>query len=154
MTMSELDAAFRAAAYRVDLDGTQCVLRIGAPPPCALADWIARRTGATPAWLITACNPRGQRVSDAANRGRSLVLTQLIARSGLHNLAAVNRDPAGAWPDEPGWLIAGLEEGRARDLARRFDQAALVAVTPANCTLVWITGPGSDTVCRSAQRSE
>lgn len=136
---SRLGAAFRSADYCVEHDGETRILNIGLPAPPALAAWIERHNGRRPAWLITAYNPGGEPRDDAANRAHAWVLTETLERCAIRRLSATNRDPAGNWPDEPGWLVAGLEEGRARHLARRFGQAAIVAVRATQVDLLWCT---------------
>lgn len=140
---AELTPAFETTDYCVEHSGKTNRLKLYQAPPAALADWIAGRNAATPAWLITACNPGGQAISEALNRARADRLAALLDRQGLRRLPAINRDTAGSWPDEPGWLVTGLEEGIARSLAQRFSQAAIVAVSRELIDLVWIDQTGA-----------
>lgn len=135
----ELTAAFEATDYCVDYQKQIFILHPGCPPLDAISSWVAAHNGAAPAWLITACNPGGEAISEIKNRALVETLDAQLNRAGLHCLTAVNRDPTGNWPDEPSRLIAGLEEGMARTLARRFGQAAIVAVRHNSVELAWET---------------
>lgn len=137
-SQSELNSAFHETDYCVEYDEQTITLNLGQPTPDKLAEWVRRHSGDTPAWLITAYNPGGEAAADTDNHAREHVLAQLLDRDELRCLRAVNRDTGGDWPNEPGWLVAGMEEGMARGLGRRFGQAALVSVAPAGLGLVWI----------------
>lgn len=148
--MLGLEDAFYATHYQIALEARRLTLRIGAPCPRALEPWLARHGGRTPAWLITACNPGAQALSAAENTSRSIALRAWATAHAAALLETVNRDPTGNWPDEPGLLIAGLEEGLARSAALRFRQLAMVAVRAgAPVELLWL----SPAQPPSAQRS-
>lgn len=134
---SDLNDVFASTDYCVEYHGQTITLNLYQPTPTALAEWVSARNGAAPAWLITAYNPGGEAASEADNRARQYVLDTLLDRHGVDRLAAVNRDTAGDWPNEPGWLVAGLEEGMARNMAQRFGQVAIVAVDRKRVDLVW-----------------
>lgn len=76
--------------------------------------------------IVTPCNPHSTKVSNAENRHRLKRLRERLNIAGLRWIEAVNRDPGGHWPDEPGFLVgdAGLEAARA--LAAGSDQLAFV----------------------------
>lgn len=135
---SDLNNVFANTDYCVEHPDETVTLHLNQPTPKVLAEWIAAHNGPAPAWLITAYNPGGEAAPGADNRARHARLDTLLARHGLRRLAAVNRDRSGDWPDEPGWLVAGLEEGMARSLAQRFGQAAIVAVDRHRVGLLWI----------------
>ncbi|GAB3683544.1 DUF3293 domain-containing protein [Salinisphaera aquimarina] len=135
----DIQTLFASACYRVTLPSGFADLRIDAPCPDTLACWLARHAGSTPAWLITAHNPRAQLLDASVNRARATVLEHYATTRHLVALECVNQDPADAWPDEPGLLIAGLEEGMARALGRRFAQLAIVEVRIAQSVrLLWL----------------
>ncbi|KEZ77009.1 DUF3293 domain-containing protein [Salinisphaera hydrothermalis] len=134
---TELSDAFESTDYCAEYQNETVTLNLYHPTPAGLAAWIEGHNGPTPAWLITAYNPGGEAASDRDNRARESLLDNLLDRAGLACLPAVNRDTAGSWPNEPGWLVAGLEEGMARQLGRRFGQAALVAVDRERVDLIW-----------------
>ncbi|MES1930329.1 hypothetical protein SADO_13778 [Salinisphaera dokdonensis CL-ES53] len=134
----DLNAAFEATRYRVFIDDNSHVLTIGAPCPEPLAVWVQRHAPGGCAWLITAFNPNAEQIDAERNRGRDALLHAWVARRASAWLETVNEDPADDWPDEPGVFVIGIEEGEVRAQARRFAQAAIVAV-PADgpVTLVW-----------------
>lgn len=133
-----LDALFRHAIYRVYRDDVRHDLRIDTDTPAVLADWCRRYAPGGTAWIITACNPAAAQVSTEENAARQRVLADLLDRPGWHRLVSCNCDPDQRWPSEPGWLVAGPEESAMRALGRRCGQAAIVAVSPADVSLVWL----------------
>ncbi len=121
ITSQTLYQAFAAAEYRVHVDGRWLLIRIGCRHPqldqaLDLADWA----------IVTAWNPGGQRCSDAANRRAEQALRQAVTTHGWTNFEALNRDPNGAWPDEPGRLIVAAPQNKIKALAQHFGQAAIV----------------------------
>lgn len=135
----DLRDAFEATHYRVFLDDTSHVLHIGSPCPAAVAAWISRHVGTRCGWLISACNPGAQRIDDARNRVRDQLLREWAFAHGSTWLEAVNEDPAHRWPVEASVLVAGIEEGQVRSMARRLGQLAIVTVSANRPpTLVWV----------------
>lgn len=124
--VSDLAAAFANAEYVVDIGPATVVVRIG-----ELAPALERATGERPWAIVTAHNPGG--VRQPADRNAS---AHRRLRRHLRELApglllpACNRDPAGRWPDEPGWLFTPESIDQADRLARRFGQCAIVAGRP------------------------
>ncbi|MES1933742.1 hypothetical protein T35B1_14110 [Salinisphaera shabanensis T35B1] len=136
---TDLNAAFEATRYRVFLAGESHVLHIGAPCPEPLNDWLSDRAFASCGWLITAFNPNAEQIDAERNAARDALLRDWAARRASAWLATVNEDPHGDWPDEPGVLVAGIEEGEVRAMARRLAQAAIVCVAARSAaSLVWI----------------
>ncbi|MES1942329.1 hypothetical protein T5B8_18913 [Salinisphaera sp. T5B8] len=134
----DLRAAFEATDYRVFLDGDSHVLRIGAPCPEPIARWLTHRAFTDCAWLVTAYNPDAEQIDEASNRARDALLRDWADRRASAWLETVNQDPSGEWPDEPGVLVAGIEEGEVQSLARRLDQAAIVLICDRkSARLVW-----------------
>ncbi|MFN2334951.1 MAG: DUF3293 domain-containing protein [Wenzhouxiangellaceae bacterium] len=114
-------AAYRAAEYRVE-DGF--VLMVD-QPSSALAAWQAAKKVSCSA-LITACNPVGQQVERARNQEATADLRAWLEKQNFSSTPAAGQDPQARWPEEPGFLIAGLALVPARELGRRFDQNAIV----------------------------
>jgi len=140
---SDTEQAFRHTLYCVNAHESMHTLHIGRPCPPALVDWIARY--ARTAWLITADNPRAEPLDEAINQTRRQLLETWTRTRALACLACVNQDPLGGWPDEHGLLIAGIQEGSARALGRRFGQLAIVAVSGNRpVELVWLNSSGSN----------
>lgn len=135
----DLGAAFETARYRVFIGDGSHVLAIGAPCPQPIATWISRHASGHCAWLVTAHNPNAEQIDAERNRARHTLLRAWATRRAGGWLETVNEDPDNHWPDEPGVLAIGIDEGEVRAQARRFGQAAIVAV-PAEgpVTLVWL----------------
>ncbi|ERJ19959.1 hypothetical protein SSPSH_001134 [Salinisphaera shabanensis E1L3A] len=135
----DLRGAFEATDYRVFLDNESHVLHIGAPCPEPLSDWLAHRAFTQCGWLITAYNPKAEQIDAACNQARDALLRAWAQRRAAAWLETVNEAPNGGWPDEPGVLVAGIEEGEIRAMGRRLDQAALVQIAAADSIeLVWL----------------
>ena len=140
--MSAMDAQLLAAYENTDyclwLGGGELKLRIGQPLP-ALIQRIVAGSPNTEACIITPCNPHSRRLTDADNRARLGEFRDQLDADGIRWLPAVNRDPDGEWPEEPGALLLNATPEYAFALARRFNQNALVALAPsATPRLVWI----------------
>lgn len=126
----DLAAAYRAALYEVDAGaGAAIAFQVGRPCPALGA--VLRAHGVGCAALLTACNPRSRRHTDAENARTTRALVAAVAAVGKAWLPGRGRDPRGAWPEEPGLFVLGLGEDAARALARRFDQFAFVFVDAA-----------------------
>jgi putative PIN family toxin of toxin-antitoxin system len=81
---------------------------------------------AASAAFLTAANPRSERRGDEENRRLTAALGQVLDRAGYRHLEGEGRDPQGAWPPEPSFLVLGIGRGEALALARRFEQNAFV----------------------------
>lgn len=138
MPDTHLEAVFNAADYRVQLGNRTLSLAIGTRCPVALADWLAQR-GQRAGWFMTAYNPGARLEPLAQNRRRHAALARIADRHGFESLAARGVDPNGGWPDEPGLLLAGPSRVQASILAKRFGQAAILAIDSTRPTrLVWL----------------
>lgn len=122
----KLLAAFEAAEYRVETPSGTRSVRTG-----AYDETLDRLLGRRPWAIVTAHNPRGRRSDDAANRRAAARLTARIRALAPDVMwPCRNRDPEGRWPDEPGWLFSRGSLSDVDDLAREFDQAAVVVGGP------------------------
>ena len=121
-----LEAAFRATRYRVRSALGALEVRIGHRSEC-----IDRLAEGKRWCIITAFNPRAKRVPARRNRVADQELEQrLRQRSPRVLLPALNRDPAGRWPDEPSWFSTFERDREVDRLAEAFDQAAVVIGSP------------------------
>ena len=119
----QMIAAYEAAEYRIEVD-PPIVLRIGQPNE-ALARLMAGKGMSTAAFL-TACNPLGQMLGVADNATRTAALGAELERFAPQVLPARGVDPAGRWPDEPGFLALGCPPAIIEALGRRHRQNAVV----------------------------
>ncbi|MDT8437977.1 MAG: DUF3293 domain-containing protein [Wenzhouxiangellaceae bacterium] len=92
------------------------------------------------AWcVITAHNPGARRCSEERNRAAANALEQsLRAQAPSLLLPTVHRDPAGDWPDEPGWLFGCRDPGQVHALARRFDQLGVLRGQTGQAVELWL----------------
>lgn len=124
MGSAKLEAAFRAAIYRVDLPEGQFDLRIGVAD--SAFDDCLRRRGVQCWGIVTAYNPGGVLFSADENLLGQARLCERLKGLGWEFFSACNLDPLGDWPPEPGCLVLDADLGRLHALARDFSQLALV----------------------------
>jgi hypothetical protein len=130
MPDAALDAVYRATNYIADLPSGRACIRIG--EPCA-------SIGAQAWAYVTACNPQSKLLPPHENAERMRALEQEVTAAGLQFLYGEARARNGKWPAEPSLLILDIEEQAAIDLARHFDQAAIVVGRRGeSARLVWI----------------
>ena len=133
-----IESAYRATDYRVDdSPAGGFIIRVGELSP--EADRLLTLHHRTEWAFVTACNPRSERRPDEENVRRMSELAGMLRAGGwaYYTGAGVGRD--GTWPPEPSFLVVGISEAEARDLAGRFGQNATVAGRigePAR--LVWV----------------
>ena len=115
--------AYRETHYRVHGEsGT--ILRIDVP--CPALGLLHDRHGVDASAFVTAWNPRGERLSAAANACRQAALEGALAAEGLAFLRGTGQHPTGDWPGERSVLVFGLGRTAADALGRRLAQNALV----------------------------
>jgi len=120
----DLLESYRRTEYRVDDRGHAFVLRVDEPSR-ALRDCHAA-FAVHCSTFITAWNPRSTPTDRAANDAAMARLEQALADVGCPSLRGEGVDPSGDWPGEQSLLVLGLAEAEAIELARRFDQNAIV----------------------------
>lgn len=121
---SRLLHAYRSAHYRVDDPEGEFTLRVGIFNP-QLAQCHGRYQAEHSAF-ITACNPRGQQRTGQENSAASALLVERVARLGFPWIPGVGLDPDGKWPGEKSMLILGISQEVAAELAREFEQNAII----------------------------
>lgn len=121
-----LENAFRNTIYRVYLSRGHIDLRVGDETSARRLHARLSPRAHADAWIITAHNPGGNRAAPWRNARRHRELIALLNRQAAPWLPALNIDPAGEWPDEPGVCVWNLGERGARALGHRFGQAALL----------------------------
>ncbi len=77
------------------------------------------------ACFITASNPNGQRIDEQKNEARMKELETFIQEKQLPYYFGQGGDPKGAWIEKR-LLVVGIELGDADQLARHFEQNAIV----------------------------
>ncbi|MBI2305710.1 MAG: DUF3293 domain-containing protein [Rhodocyclales bacterium] len=125
MRTPELEAAYRATAYCVDLPSGGVSLRLGEASPRLVVALAAHKAGE---WaILCAANPGSEQRSAADNAQRFSQLYDLLADAGYECWLGVNLADGGDWPPEASVCVPGLPRGEALKLALRFGQNAIVA---------------------------
>lgn len=134
-----LVAAYKKTCYRVYLADRDVELRIDHYDPDAEA-LIRKDTGCKNGWaIITPCNPR----SEIAREHLNLFYFNNLRYELEHKVGvwfkALNHDPDGEWPDEPGFFLVDPDLRFVVDLGRQCGQNAIVAARLGEAPrLVWL----------------
>lgn len=120
----ELLTAFRRTVYEVEIAGRLHRVRIGEPAPPELLALIGGEAA-----FVTACNPGGRRLPEAANRQRMTTLDERLDALGWARWPAWHRAEDPAW-DEASRLVRFASLKELDRLADAFGQAAVVIVRP------------------------
>jgi hypothetical protein len=94
----------------------------------AAFDRVLAMRDAETAVIVTAYNPRSVVLPDAENRTRHRQLTALLEARGHDFALGEGRDPTGRWKAELECVVFGITMEAGLDLARAFDQNAIVFV--------------------------
>lgn len=135
--MAIIDAALRAAYLDavVDLDLGDGPVRLG---PAPIGDHGAHfPADVEVVHILTACNPRSERLPDAVNAARQRRLAGLLPLLDCRWwVPAEGRDLAGTWR-EASFAVAGAAEAEVLALAADLDQHAIYAWRPGERAVVW-----------------
>jgi hypothetical protein len=115
--------AYRETEYRV-LGDDPFTLRVGEICPTLAAKQKRHRVDCSA--YITACNPFGQILDDAANAERHSALGRELSQRSLVTLEGVGQHPSNQWPGEASYLALGLTLEAAKTLGLRLEQNAIV----------------------------
>jgi len=89
-------------------------------------DQFMRKLGKRSWTFISAANPRSKVESAKINAWKNTNLEIDIAKSGLHYAYAVGEASSGDWPSEPSFVVFDLALDAAMDLAKKYDQNAIL----------------------------
>lgn len=123
-TRARFERAYLATTYRLFAGNERLDLRIGARAPAL--DRLLHASGMRNWAFVTACNPGSRPLPAWRNRARQLRLRRSLAGMRLR-LPGLGVPDASGWKPEPSVLVAPVPPGRARRIARRFGQNAVVA---------------------------
>lgn len=123
---AELLSAYEATDFVVFEHGDEWVIKFGLVSP--RLDALLERPGATRATVVTAFNPRSRVLPPAVNAVRHQSLVRLLEQRGLPFLLGEGRDPSGRWLAETECVVFGTSLAEGLELARRFDQNAIVFI--------------------------
>lgn len=88
-----------------------------------------------PLWIITACNPGGERRVEEENARQNERLRQAVEAAGWRFWAAVGRNAEGTW-QEASIAVAGAPPDAVLALAQEFDQDAVFRLDAAGLAVV------------------
>lgn len=131
-----LDAAYRRTAYWVEAPDRYYAVHVDERHP--KLDAFLAGFGHSSWALITACNPQSRLLGPPENQARAARLKTDVDVAGFLSFVATSFGWAGDWPPESGLLIVGITQANARDLARKFEQKALVfGESGCRASLLW-----------------
>jgi hypothetical protein len=135
-----LARAYADALYVIEMPDGPVTRRIGRID--AQADARLRTHGCCRHWwIVTPCNPRSRPVSGRENDARLERFAQELRQHGWRTLPSHNTAADGRWY-ERGFCIFDAEADAITDLARRYEQNAIVgAELGAAPMLHWQTQP-------------
>lgn len=116
--------AYQQAIYSVDgTDGT-FELRVGERSSSLI---LLLSQAQVESWAyITAENPGSELLTAEQNMQRTQSLESQLKKEGYHYLRGEGRSPENSWPPEKSFLILGISETEAVQLAQAFGQKALL----------------------------
>jgi hypothetical protein len=123
---ADLLAAYAATDFVVFDGPEQWAIHVGVASP--RVDALMDRHGAACATIVTAFNPRSRVLPPEANKARHQSLVRLLEERGLTFLLGEGRDPCGQWTAETECIVFGISLAEGLEIARRFDQNAVVFV--------------------------
>jgi len=95
-------------------------------------DRVLASRNAETAVIVTAYNPRSNVLPDAANRLRHAQLTSMLDARGYDYALGEGRDPTGHWKAELECVVFGISVEAGLEIARAFDQNAIVFIRRGN----------------------
>ena len=121
---AELLNAYAATDFIVFDDGGEWAVRVGEASP--RIDRLLARFASETATIVTACNPRSRVLPPEENAARHRDLCALLKAEDWPFLLGEGRDPHGHWIAETECIVFGTSLADGLDLARQFDQNAIV----------------------------
>jgi hypothetical protein len=122
----ELLSAYTATDFVVFDRGEEWALHVGVASP--RVDDLLDRHHVDRATVVTAFNPRSRVMAPEANAMGHRALVRLLEEQGLPFLLGEGRDPSGQWTPETECIVFGISLTEGLELARRFDQNAIVFI--------------------------
>ncbi len=121
-----LEAHYRQTEYCIHAGVHRLVFRIDRYDRETETGLIAQ-AGMFRQWaILTPCNPASVALCAGENAARLENFRRWLKTAAYRWLDSCNRDPAGAWPDEPGAVILDIPLAEAEALGRHYGQNAIV----------------------------
>lgn len=129
---SGLWSAYLTTVLDITLPGGD-VRRLEQAEPTGPQDWP---WSGDQAWIMTACNPRSEPLSESVNAQRHAELGEQLKREHHEAFPNTGFDPANSAWHEPGYTILGITEADVRALAVQWGQNAVYGWFPDRWELV------------------
>jgi hypothetical protein len=126
VTDALIEAYSRTDFVLFDTGDGEVTINVGRPSTAF--DRVLERRGAETAVIVTAYNPRSVVLTEAENSMRHAQLTAMLDARGYGYGLGEGRDPTGQWKAEIECVVFGIPVEAGLDLARAFDQNAIVFV--------------------------
>lgn len=131
-----LQAAYERTEYRVFAPDGTMVIQVGQLVPSL--DVLLGEIGVEEWAFLTAYNPRSQLLEPSHNQQRQQRLRSELESTGLGVVPGEGAGLEPGWEPEPSFLVLGLDRDSALDLARRYEQHAIVVGKRGErASLVW-----------------
>jgi hypothetical protein len=137
---SEFEAAYLQTTYWVETPEFPARLRIGTSAPDF--DACLQPLGVTTWAIVTACNPRSEPHPPVENRRRQQQLADRIWQAGYVAWPALGVGDSGEWYPEASLCVLRISPEAAGDIARAFDQHAIVVGRIGAAPELRFLGPG------------
>ncbi len=125
-TRERWEEVYKQTEYKVMLEHQTLSLRIG-QHDAETDRLLIAETGLKNEWfIITPCNPRSELARSELNLFYFNELRYVLESRAGQWVQALNCDPTGQWPDEPGFLLVDADRVWVMELGERFYQNALV----------------------------
>lgn len=119
-----LKALYAATDFVIFDQGGDWVIKVGRAAP--EIDALLDRYDSTSAGIVSAWNPRSTLLPPAENAARHSALMNLLNARKLPFLLGEGRDTVGDWIPEAECIVFGVTAAEGLELARAFDQYAIV----------------------------
>ena len=122
---SDLDELYRLAEYVIDDGPIRFKMYVG--EQCAELDRLLADFGCLSWAFLSAHNPRSTELPAHENDARHARLTTILNDRGERFFAGYGHARDGSWTPETSVLIVGIDRADAIELARQFEQHAILA---------------------------
>lgn len=124
MIAQSLIASYRDANYQINASPESLTLRIDQySEPLALFLAASKLRFAA---IVSAYNPRSRLSNEEDNSAAHEALRNLLQHHPHAVIEGLHTDPAGTWPVEKSFFIAGMDLDAAKLLGQQFNQNAMV----------------------------
>jgi hypothetical protein len=122
----DLLSAYEATDFVVFDQDEEWIVKVGEVSP--RIDAMLDRFDAARAIVVTAFNPRSRVLPPETNAQRHEEMVRLLEQRKLRFLHGEGRDPRGQWIPEAECIVFGISLAEGLELARRFEQNAVVHI--------------------------